>query len=75
MVRSTVTNAQGLKLSCHTFPAAKPVATIILHHGYSVGGRFEFLRASQRGGPLDSYDKSFIQVMRDAGLTVVVMDM
>ena len=75
MVRSTVTNAQGLKLSCYTFPAAKPVATIIFHHGYSVGGRFQFLRASQRGGPHDSYNESFIQIMRDHGLTVVVMDM
>ena len=75
MVRSTVTNAQGLKLSCYTFPAAKPVATIIFHHGYSVGGRFQFLRASQCGGPHDSYNESFIQIMRDHGLTVVVMDM
>ena len=47
MVRSTVTNAQGLELSCYTFPAAKPVSTIIFHHGYGVGGRFEFLRARQ----------------------------
>ena len=75
MVRSTVRNAQGLQLSCYTFPAKKPVATIIFHHGYSVYSRFEFLRASQQGGPHDSYDDSFIQVMRDAGLTVVVMDM
>jgi len=75
MVRSTVRSAQGLQLSCYTFPAKKPVATIIFHHGYSVGGRFEFLRASHQGGPHDSYDGSFIQVMRDAGLTVVVMDM
>ena len=75
MVRSTVRNAQGLQLSCYTFPAKKPVATIIFHHGYSVGGRFEFLRARWQGGPHDSYDDSFIQVMRDHGLTVVVMDM
>ena len=75
MVRSTVRNAQGLQLSCYTFPAKKPVATIIFHHGYSVYGRFEFLRASKQGGLHDSYDDSFIQVMRDAGLTVVVMDM
>ena len=75
MVRSTVTNAQGLKLSCYTFSAVKPVATIIFHHGYAQPGRFEFLRASQRGGPHDSYDGSFIQIMRDHGLTVVVMDM
>ena len=70
-----VTNAHGLKLSCYTFPAAKPVATIIFHHGYSVCGRFQFLRASQCGGPHDSYNESFIQIMRDHGLTVVVMDM
>ena len=75
MVRSTVTNAQGLELSCYTFPAAKPVSTIIFHHGYGVGGRFEFLRARQPGGPHDSYNGSFSEIMRDRGLTVVVMDM
>ena len=75
LVRSRVRNAQGLKLSCYTFPAKNPVAHIIFHHGYSTGGRFEFLRASEPGGPHDSYDNSFIQVMRDHGLTVVVMDM
>ena len=36
MVRSTVRSAQGLQLSCYTFPAKQPVATIIFHHGYSV---------------------------------------
>ena len=75
MVRSRVRNAQGLQLSCYTFPAKYPVAHIIFHHGYSTGGRFEFLRASEPGGPHDSYYNSFIQVMRDHGLTVVVMDM
>ena len=75
MERSTVRNAQGLQLSCYTFPAKNSVAHIIFHHGYSTGGRFEFLRASEPGGPHDSYDNSFIQVMRDHGLTVVVMDM
>lgn len=75
MVRSTVTSAQGPELSCYTFPAAKPVSTIIFHHGYGVGGRFEFLRARQPGGPHDSYNGSFIEIMRDRGLTVVVMDM
>ena len=44
-------------------------------HGYGVGGRFEFLRARQPGGPHDSYNGSFSEIMRDRGLTVVVMDM
>lgn len=75
MVRSRVRNAQGLQLSCYTFPAKNPVAHIIFHHGYGTGGRFEFLRASEPGGPHDSYHDSFIQVMCDHGLTVIVMDM
>ena len=75
MERSTVRNAQGLQLSCYTFPAKNPKATMIMHHGYGCTARHEFLRARTPGGPHTKYDSSYVQVMRDAGLTIVLYDM
>lgn len=73
---SSHTNGQGLRLLTFRFETAKrpPKAGVVLVHGVGVGCRHEFLRATFKGGPHARYEGSILQVLRDAGITVLTYD-
>mmetsp|Transcript_34432 Transcript_34432/g.80623 ORF Transcript_34432/g.80623 Transcript_34432/m.80623 type:complete len:394 (-) Transcript_34432:205-1386(-) len=73
-VRTDVRSHQGVRLAKWTWRAAEPKAAILLHHGLGASSRFDWLRASERGGVHDSLTDSLIASLIAAGITVVSYD-
>lgn len=73
--RSSLVNAQGLKLASYFWPAAtdKPRAVLQLVHG---NGAYlmEFLKTQGPGKPMQ-YEGSWVQQLNDAGISVCGFDM
>ena len=69
-----VRNSQGLRLGRIAFPAKQPKATVILVAGVGVTAAFEWMKATEPGGPHSRFEGSVPQILRDAGLNVVVIE-
>lgn len=71
---SWVRNSQSLRVCRITFPAKQPKATCILVAGVGVTAAFEWMKPMEPGGPHSKYEGSFVQVLCDAGINVVVIE-
>lgn len=71
---SWVRNSQGLRLGRITFTARQPRATVILVAGVGVTAAFEWMQPEEPGGPHIKFEGSYPQILRDAGLNVVIIE-
>jgi len=67
-------NPQGIRLTTFRFDAKSPKAAVILVHGVGTGCRYEFLRATHKGGPHTQYKDSLLDVLQRAGITCLTYD-